>query len=313
VKIGELFVELGFKTDQPKLKDFVKSIGDARLSSIMAAAGLGTLYKVISDMRESAEAAALPLNAFAKVTGQSTLELQKWSYAAERAGVKGDLIAQSISDLQMSVARMRLTGEGMSGYTLLGINPVEVLRTKNYFELLGMILGRLKGLSPEFQRLALQQIGQSDQLLVLGDRWKEINDQVTLNGAEIQKIVEAHAEIWRLLKDIGTLWNKLYANSIGPILGGAAKSIADAIETIKPSGSIGDTLKWELRRIPFLGDEIAAINPGFFTPSRSTTNNNKIDIHVNGAQDPQAIGEEVERHVSRIISDAEDQSFPEAR
>ena len=47
MKIGELFVELGFHADTMKLKEFTSALGELSMSSVMSVLGLGTLYESV--------------------------------------------------------------------------------------------------------------------------------------------------------------------------------------------------------------------------------------------------------------------------
>ena len=299
MKIAELFAELSFKSDQTKLKEFISNLGDLNMRTVMSAAGLGAIYEVTKNIMDGAVAAAIPIEHFTKVTGQSGTELQKWTYFAKQAGIEGDLIAQSIGGLQNSVAKMRLTGEGAQGFLFMGINPIEVLKTKSYFDLLGMILDRLKSYSPEYQRLALQQIGMSDQLILLKDRWSEINTQVKLNGAEVERIMEYHKQLSRFGEDWRTSLSKVGAGPIGKWLGSLAGDFADLLEGH-----------------PFRGMWKDINNPNYWNPSSNISPAGNITktvkitapITITGATDPEAVGRQVKEHLSNALQEADTNS-----
>ena len=52
MKIGELFVELLFKSDNMKLKEFVNTIGELDLKSVSSAFGLSKLYDITKKIME---------------------------------------------------------------------------------------------------------------------------------------------------------------------------------------------------------------------------------------------------------------------
>ena len=52
MKIGELFMELGFKADTMKLNEFVKSIGELNMSSVMAGAEVAALADMTKKLLE---------------------------------------------------------------------------------------------------------------------------------------------------------------------------------------------------------------------------------------------------------------------
>lgn len=228
MKIGELFVQLGFQSDDAKLKDFVKAIGDLDLKSAASVLGLSAAYEAIRKVMEVADQVALSMYRFSQETGMSAQKMQQWSNLAGQLGVSAEDVVSSVKRLEDGVARMRLTGEGAQGWMLLGIDPTTA---KDSFELLSKVREAIKNLSPEYQRLALQQVGLSESMLsmmkVSDEVWNSSSKLITNSKAQEEAVMRNYAA-WAKLKG---QWNVLVTD-IGAALAPLIEKIAQALNWI---------------------------------------------------------------------------------
>jgi len=109
--IGELFVELFFKADQVKLGDFMHSLTELNMASVMTTLGLGAMYEMVSKIMTSADTTALSINNLSAQTGISRQEIQKWSEWTDQAGASADLAKQSFATLAEEKAKLMI-GQG---------------------------------------------------------------------------------------------------------------------------------------------------------------------------------------------------------
>jgi hypothetical protein len=144
VKIGDLFIALGFKVTGAAEFDAAKAglkhaaIDATKLTVAVNAANAGLLALVAYGMR-----AAVEMKNFAVSTGLSTTELQKWQHNAEVNDVSGQELASTIKELQDVRASFAL-GEpkNVGAWTLLGVDP-----TQDPFVVLDQLRTKLKGFS----------------------------------------------------------------------------------------------------------------------------------------------------------------------
>ena len=96
MKIGELFVQLGFEADTMKLKDFVRSIGDLNMSSIMATGAWGEFANITKTLLEGTAGLAQEMRFFSTETGLSAQKMQSWSQLARQLGIEGDVVGKLV-------------------------------------------------------------------------------------------------------------------------------------------------------------------------------------------------------------------------
>lgn len=64
MKLGELFFELGFKSDHMKLKDFGKAVSELNMSSILSAGSFGAMIHGAKELISMADEMAHGVNKF---------------------------------------------------------------------------------------------------------------------------------------------------------------------------------------------------------------------------------------------------------
>ncbi len=162
MKIGELFVELGFMSgdDGKKLNDFARGIGNLNLSSIAAVLGVGALYEALRRMTEQAVAAGLAIHSFGVQTGLSTSAMQQWSFFAEQMGASGEDVANALKSIQMQQAKIKIGQGNPNVFSMIGASVSD-----DPFKVLESLQKKYKMLRPDLQRLINSEFGLSDAML----------------------------------------------------------------------------------------------------------------------------------------------------
>lgn len=135
MKIGELFVALGFDVDDAKLNEFSESIaglftGMTKLS--LAAAG--SLFALNKFAKNSAQM-ALGLTNFNEQTDQSIKSLQKWQAASilTNAAASADEVTASFEAMSKSIADV-VMGKGGGEFAMLGVPDVRGMSVAEVLE-----------------------------------------------------------------------------------------------------------------------------------------------------------------------------------
>lgn len=121
MKIAEFFVALGVKgSDKTSnaFKNVDKSMASLKSTSLATKAAILAVVYGMQRMMMNSSQMGMGLSNFASLTGLSAKELQKWQYAARRAGVSGDELMGNVKSVQSAMANMLTTGEVPKGFGL---------------------------------------------------------------------------------------------------------------------------------------------------------------------------------------------------
>ncbi len=126
MRIGELFVALGFDVDDKKLTTFTEDIKGARNDLLkLSAVTAGTLFAINKFISGSVQAATALRN-FNEETGNSIEGLQKWQVASvlTNASTSADQVTASFKAMAQQIADVTL-GRGNAGaFAMLGVPDV---------------------------------------------------------------------------------------------------------------------------------------------------------------------------------------------
>lgn len=182
MKLGELFVSLGFKADNKKIADYSSSIDTARkgLFAIYAAAGTASaaVLKFTADAIES----AWQLSNFSNQTGLSYEQLQKWQIMAGQAGVSSQNMATSIQGLQKNLAEIRLGKGNVQPFQMLGIDVMQ-----DAFGVMDQLRDRVKGMDRMTATNFIQQMGFTPDMINLLTLTNDQLDKMRLNDTILSK------------------------------------------------------------------------------------------------------------------------------
>lgn len=152
---------------QKRAEDTGKAIGTALAGAAGAAVAAGTASLV---MLKSTAAATGETDKWAKSLGISTQTLQDWQYAAERAGLSGDNMADIFKDIGDKIGDVLITNGG---------EAVEALNK------LGLSAKALAGITPDQQLLAiakgLEKVGtQAEKINILESLGNDLSRMLPL-------------------------------------------------------------------------------------------------------------------------------------
>jgi len=210
MEIGELLINLGFKADTTKLRDFIHDVGDLNLASVFATTGLAGVVDGIKDIMQVADAAARSLNIFQSLTGLSAKDLQQWDQVAQESGIAAGEMGTAINGLQDKIENLKLTGEGAAFFGFLGIDPTKMTDT---FTSLKMILNAIKDMDIAKQKFVLTKFGLPENLVQMIPNLDKINAITTNTAEDLGSMREFMVQITDLSSD----WKKLMIE-IGAII-----------------------------------------------------------------------------------------------
>ena len=234
--IGSLFVQLGFNADKTKLNDFIKSIGELDMRSIVAGLGLKGIQETIEKIMDSASGAAKDMNNFGKATGLSTKNMQQFGNFAEQMGVSSDEAMSSVKGLQDSLTKIRMGEGNIRPFALLGVSV-----TKDVWKTIDDI--HKKMLDPRIpdaiKRTMIQEMGLSESMMTVlkasDAQWATIKDQMYMTESQIagvQKYNAAMAKLaqsWRMVMQDAAAFLAPYIEKLAVFL----TQFSDALHTSK--------------------------------------------------------------------------------
>ena len=240
MKIGELFIQLGFEADTMKLKDFVRSIGDLNMSSLLATGAWGEFANLTKSLLEGTAGLAQEMRFFSTETGISAQRMQSWAQLARQLGVDGDAVAQTLRHLQSSIQQTKLgnVDQGlMQAYSLLNIyGKAGIDINQDYFTQVENIRKGLININPEMRRTIVNLAGMSDQmlnfLLMEEKDWALRDKQPVIKDSDIQRMKDMNMEWVKLTQEMTILGNQ-FAIEIAPAIISTTKSVTDLLKEIK--------------------------------------------------------------------------------
>ena len=194
-----LFFNLNFSSDNTKLKDFVKSIGDLNAKSVLAGFGMAGLYEVTSKILDQADKNALSLNNFAGMTGQSTQQMQKFDTAAQEAGVSAGVFSQSVDNLLMQQAKLKngIPLPNAGAWAMLGLST-DIQKETDLAKLVLKVIQAARDKFPNDigrQRSFLSAVGIGDSLILMKGSYADIQKNIANSAQDLAKMKEYHSSI----------------------------------------------------------------------------------------------------------------------
>lgn len=202
MKIGELFVALGFKGDSQMLK----TLDNLKIKTMHYSNQISSAIHALNDMTAAARQHAVAMDIYEKTTGKSADQLQKLSFQAAQFNVTQDELAATLKNIQQITTNVRL-GRGMpSAFTLFGIDP-----NQDPVAILSQLQHAIKTLDSATALNIAQELGIDDKtfymLKMTGKGMETLNKQYRVTAAERSNLVKLNMEwqkFWFLLKQITT-------------------------------------------------------------------------------------------------------------
>ena len=157
MKLAEFFVQLGVKADNQALKNFSGGVKTLRRELIGVQVAFAGAVVGLDRFVNGSLKGVVALKNLNKQTGLSIRELQKWQQAGQLSNLSlsADQIAQSIGNLEQSLAAIRMGQGNIAPFQLLGIDVVG----QNAFGVLEQLRERIKGLDAGTATNLVSQLG----------------------------------------------------------------------------------------------------------------------------------------------------------
>lgn len=217
----------------------VKSAGKAMAGAgaAVAAAAVGIGAAALS-MTRSVSDSVMETDRWAKSLGISTTELQKWQFAASKAGVEGDNIADIFKDLNDKIgdAVLNKSGEAAQALDTLGLSAKKLQNVSPDKQLLA-ISSAMKGMNTAQKTTIYEALGNDlSKLIPLLDNgaqgFQKLAKQATDSGVALpQEDIDKLLKFNLAIQDIETSWdgfkNKMAVGLSQIDLTGLVKSVND--------------------------------------------------------------------------------------
>lgn len=233
MKIGELFFELFFKSDNKKMKDFMEMVGELDLKSVLASSSLGAFILKMHNLTEEAAKTAVEMNNFTQETGLSSERMKQWSNAAERMGLNGSAVAGVISAMQSKLIGLRLGTDQslLSPMAFLNAAGAGITGAEDPFQFLTKVSKGLHNLSPEIQQQVRGMLGLNGEMSTF------INNLYRIQTEAERRPVASKEQIDKLLayKDAWTRMGqslKMIGIDIGTYFGDDFEKFANTIDRV---------------------------------------------------------------------------------
>lgn len=240
--IGSLFVQLGFQADKTKLNDFIKSIGELDMRSIVAGLGLKGIQETIEKIMDSASGAAKDMNNFGKATGLSTQKMQQFGNFAEQMGVSSDEAMSSVKGLQDNLTKIRMGEGNIRPFALMGVSV-----TKDVWKTMDDI--HKKMLDPRIpdavKKTMIQEMGLSESMMTVlkssDSQWATIKDQMFMTESQIAGVQKYNAAMAKFSQSWKMVMQDVAA-FLAPMIEDVAEFVTQFSLAMHNSQKLRDTL-----------------------------------------------------------------------
>lgn len=294
MKVGDLFIALGFQVDDKKLKDFSDNIKSGTMAlGAMSAAAAGTVYAINRFTANSVDS-SVKLKNLADQTGTATDEVQRFYNVAGRlnTNVTLDDTISAFTQLSDVIAQAKL-GQGPIGEAgMLGLNnignmtPLQIIKqlrenfknnvgawgngdervVQNLMKSIGLgpeFIQSIKASDEEFNRLWNNPVlngGAQEKLVQLAEATKEFNFQWELFKGNIS--AKMSPAIIEFLTNLNAVLQKTdeVAGKVGDKMGAFQKKTGmndDQMRTIKNAGAVEAGLGLMAIPSPFFATQAA--------------------------------------------------------
>lgn len=295
MKIGELFVQLGFKGDNSKLKDFISGMGELNMSSVLATLGVGAVGTAFVTLAEKAAKAGQELRNYQLQTGQSAKDMQQWSMVAEQMGVDAGTAEASFRALQKAITQVKFGQGNIAPFQMLGVDP----RNKPMKEVMADIHDAIKRLDPATASMILQMMGVDESMLNVlqasDELYASIEKQLYVTDQQIKSLAQLNRSYIEYGQTIRTI-ARMGIGTIAPFLDPSVMRKASPL-------------------FPSLFNP-ANILPGMGASAGMTlaaSGGKSITFYIDGAVDPMKVAKQVMEEIKKVYSDTEYQSAAENR
>jgi hypothetical protein len=231
MKIGELFVKLGFEANTPAVVNFSEKITALSTGFLALRQILQDVTNAVSQFVGETISGVVALTNFNQQTGLMAENLQKLQVAGQLSDLtlSAEQITSSIQALQQSLTQIRLGGGNIAPFQLLGISALDT----DPFEVIDQLREKIKGLDSAVAVNLIQQMGLSPQFINLlrlsRDEFKALSDEPFLGAGQRQEVLKLGTTLTALQIKLKVLSDQLNAR-LAPIF---LKIIKPLVEYLK--------------------------------------------------------------------------------
>lgn len=223
MKIGELFIALGFKVDGAPLEETERNMERAAIKAGKLALVVNAVNVAMLAMVDSAMRAAVSLRIWENSTGGSADELQRWGQAARIAGIQAEDLKKAVETLQDARNAFALgEPQNVGAWSILGVDP-----TQDPFTVLRALRSRMASMQdPNLMRGLLGKVGMAGVMPLLqapAEAFERL-ERTILSRNQVDRLVLLNREWQRLVVNMGALKNQIAAG-LAPALGMLATAI----------------------------------------------------------------------------------------
>ena len=311
--IADLLVNIGFTSDKNKLDDFVGSLGKLNLTSIAAAFGFGSLAAIMEKFTKESVQAAEATNTLASRTGLDPEKLDRYTRAFGRMGID----AKSTQSLISSLFDMQTEAITKGGAAAEAFQTLNIDYHTDLFTLIDKVQEKLKdpSYSARTKTILSDMVKLNDQEALALKRSEKMSEfagkTMALNKRELE--TGKGAALWGsdVITNIGTFFKKLTLEALA--VGGFNEDQNKKVENQLGktfSGQANRSGDWDKLKNFLFGEPVSAeaFRVGIpLSGSKTITNNTYISVDATN-KDAVGIANEVDKHMKKIMSDADRQS-----
>jgi hypothetical protein len=242
MKVGDLFVSLGIRTDGQQLEKITNGFANLRNKLIATKfAFIGAVYGLDRFISGSVQSVAAIEN-ISKQTGLSAEALAKWDAVGQMSNLslEAGQTASAIGNLQKRLVSLQFDGGGIGAFQALGIDTIG----KNAFQILDQLRESIKGLDKGVATHFISEMGLDPSLIAIlqlsNKEFDKLSRQGILNQGSRQSILGVGFAIrqlgmrFQVLKDQAVaMLAPVLTKLVNQFLGWMIKNRGKIIETIE--------------------------------------------------------------------------------
>ena len=192
--LGELFVEFGQKGGS----GLMKTLNGISAQFLLTKNTAQQAINMVKDFSKNALNTTVALDKFNAVTGIPVEKLREWDKWAKLNNYSTEEFLGNIKALQENMLKIKMTGEGQEGWTLLGLSPYD-FDFREPEKALSAIIKRVKQLDPAVAAFGLREIGLSEDLLYAYDQQNTKLEKRLILNKENSENLRKEQEAWNTL------------------------------------------------------------------------------------------------------------------
>jgi hypothetical protein len=250
MKIGELFIALGFKVEgKDKVDEVERGIKKTAVEATKLTIAVNAVNLALIALMTTAGRAGQALKNFARTTGLNPEELQRWQHLGEVTGVAADEVKSAFENLQKTRANFALGEPSDVGvWQLLGVDP-----TQDPSAVLSQLRETVKKLDPAIAHELLSRLGLgglTPMLRATDAEFRKWSRNFVITRDQIERLAKFNAAWASLKMSVGQVKN-LFAAALAPaleilarLLEWVASKIAAFVDWLNKGSIVATVVRW---------------------------------------------------------------------